>query len=83
MEHIPTEDVEKVIANITASAGQVLFQIATVPDKFGATIGQRLHLTVRDHDWWAARMPQILWQERGGSHSSFYVSSQTGNSDNG
>jgi hypothetical protein len=83
MEHIPTEDVEKVIANITAAAGQVLFQIATVPDRFGATIGQRLHLTVRDHDWWAARMPHVLWQERGDMHSCFYVSSQTGNSDNG
>jgi hypothetical protein len=52
MEHIPTHQVEDVIANIMASAEKVFFQISTVPDEFGAVIGQTLHLTVRPHLWW-------------------------------
>ncbi len=52
MEHIPPEDVEKVILNIMASAETVFFQISTVPDAFGKLIGQPLHLSVHDHDWW-------------------------------
>jgi uncharacterized Rossmann fold enzyme len=52
MEHIPLEDVERVIANIMASAETVFFQISTVPDRCGALIGQPLHLTVKPHDWW-------------------------------
>jgi SAM-dependent methyltransferase/uncharacterized Rossmann fold enzyme len=74
MEHIPPEDVDAVLANIMAAVPRCFFQIATVPDKFGATIGQPLHLTVRDHEWWAAKFPNVLWSERTPMHSSFYVS---------
>lgn len=52
MEHIPPDQVEAVIANTMASAERVFFQISTVPDEFGAMIGQTLHLTVRPHLWW-------------------------------
>lgn len=52
MEHIPPDEVEAVISNIMASAERVFFQISTVPDEFGAVIGQSLHLTVRPHLWW-------------------------------
>jgi SAM-dependent methyltransferase len=75
MEHIPPEDVDAVLANIMASVRWCFFQIATVPDKFGATIGQPLHLTVQDHDWWAAKFRNVLWSERTPMHSSFYVAS--------
>jgi SAM-dependent methyltransferase len=75
MEHIPTGDVDAVIANIMASAERVFFQIATVPDNFGATIGQTLHLTVQPHGWWADKFSghRIEWQERTSVYSCFYV----------
>lgn len=74
MEHIPTEDVDRVLANILDATPRAFFQIATVPDTFGATIGQPLHLTVRDHDWWRAKFPAVLHEERTPMHSIFYVS---------
>jgi hypothetical protein len=52
MEHIPPQDVEGVIRNIMEAAETVFFQISTVPDGFGQLIGQPLHLSVHDHDWW-------------------------------
>lgn len=59
MEHIPTDEVENVIASIMGSAGKVLFQISTVPDKFGALIGATLHNTVKDHSWWADKFSSL------------------------
>lgn len=75
MEHIPTDDVPAVIANIMGSVDRCFFQIATVPDSFGAVIGQTLHLTVQPHEWWAERFAgyRIEWQERTAVHSSFYI----------
>lgn len=75
MEHIASEDVGGVIENVLGAAERVFFQIATIPDNFGATIGQTLHLTVQPHEWWAARFGghRIEWQERTTVHSSFYV----------
>lgn len=52
MEHIPTDDVAKVLGNIMSAADKVFFQISTVDDRCGVTIGQRLHLTVQPHEWW-------------------------------
>lgn len=52
LEHIPTEDVRKVVGNIMASAQNVFFQISTVNDVFGQVLGTPLHLTVRQHSWW-------------------------------
>jgi SAM-dependent methyltransferase len=74
MEHIPPEDVGRVLANIMAAVPRCFFQIATVPDAFGAAIGQALHLTVQDHDWWAAKFRNVLWSDRTPMHSTFYVS---------
>jgi uncharacterized Rossmann fold enzyme len=74
MEHIQPEDVDTVLANIMAAVPKCFFQIATIPDGFGAAIGQTLHLTVQDHDWWAAKFPNVLWSDRTAFHSTFYVS---------
>lgn len=59
MEHIPPSNVETVIENIMASAKTVFFQISTVPDAFGKLIGQPLHLSVHDHDWWLERFRSL------------------------
>ena len=77
MEHIPTDDVATVIKNIMASAETVFFQISTVPDLFGKTIGQKLHLTVRDHYWWRAMLNEkgleVQWDEDRRYASCFLV----------
>jgi hypothetical protein len=77
MEHIPPDQVETVIRNIMTSAGTVFFQIATVPDKFGAVIGQRLHLTVKPHEWWAELFIRlgfaVAWQADNGTQSQFVI----------
>lgn len=52
LEHIPTDDIRRVVENIMNSAQRVFFQISTVNDQFGQVIGTPLHLTVRQHGWW-------------------------------
>lgn len=56
MEHIPTEYSMLVIDRILQYCNTTWFQISLVPDNFGATIGQTLHLTVRPFDWWLERL---------------------------
>ena len=77
MEHIPPGQVETVIRNIMGSAEKVFFQIATVPDNFGAVINQRLHLTVEPHDWWADTFQRlgyaVTWQHDLGMQSQFVI----------
>jgi len=77
MEHIPPDQVETVIRNIMTSAGTVFFQIATVPDAFGAVINQRLHLTVQPHAWWADLFIRlgfaVTWQADQGHQSQFVI----------
>jgi hypothetical protein len=77
MEHIPPAQVALVIKNIMESAGTVFFQIATVPDNFGAVINQRLHLTVEPHDWWREtfqRLGYVVTFDRDiGQQSQFVV----------
>jgi SAM-dependent methyltransferase len=62
MEHIPTDDVVKVLTNIMNAARKVFFQISTVDDKMGATIGARLHLTVQPHEWWRGLILSLGYQ---------------------
>ncbi len=56
MEHIPTEYTMLVIDRIVQACRTTWFQIALVPDQFGATIGKPLHLTVKPFTWWRDRM---------------------------
>jgi len=75
MEHIPTEDVETVIHNLMISCESVFFQISTVDDVMGDTIGKRLHLTVRPHSWWKAifKSYSIEWESDQDIVSLFYI----------
>jgi 2-polyprenyl-3-methyl-5-hydroxy-6-metoxy-1,4-benzoquinol methylase len=57
MEHIPTESVDAVIANIAGKVTRgVLFGIARLPDKDGEALGLVLHLTIADRQWWDTAM---------------------------
>lgn len=56
MEHIPTEKVDAVLANIAARVGSCYFNISTQPDAMGVLIGQSLHLTVQNASWWREKL---------------------------
>lgn len=77
MEHIPPDHVEAVIGNIMTAADRVFFQISTVEDLFGGTIGQTLHLTVRPYEWWESLFTRlgydILVREPGPGCCAFYI----------
>lgn len=77
MEHIPTEDVDKVITNIMNAAPNVFFQISTVPDNMGKLIQLPLHLTVEPHKSWEERFNRlgywVEWQKKDPVSSMFYV----------
>lgn len=59
MEHIPLGDVVAVLRNIMASARETFFQISTIDDSLGETIGHTLHLTVRPFEWWRDLFAEI------------------------
>ena len=59
MEHIPPEDVHKVLTNILSSAQHVFFGISTVPDNLGVLIGETLHLTVQPMAWWIEQLQAL------------------------
>jgi SAM-dependent methyltransferase len=76
LEHIPTDKVEAVLRNVTDAAETVFFQISTVPDRMGDLIGQTLHLTVRPHVWWKARLAalgEVTWEYAAEESSLFVV----------
>ena len=56
MEHIPQEYTMLVIDRIISHCRVSWFQIALIPDSFGAVIGQPLHLTVKPFQWWLERL---------------------------
>jgi len=59
MEHIPTEYTMLVLDHILSACRTTWFSIALRPDVFGQLIGQPLHLTVRDFNWWETRLASI------------------------
>ena len=58
MEHIRPEDVDQVLQNILGAAQHVWFNISCTPDHMGALIGEPLHLTVQNYQWWLDKMHQ-------------------------
>ncbi|CAM5998768.1 unnamed protein product [Sphagnum balticum] len=77
MEHIPPEEVDRVLANILKSAQHVFFQISTEEDVCGRLIEKPLHLSIHNYEWWLAKLQQfdcfVSWSDEAQSHCSFYV----------
>jgi hypothetical protein len=77
MEHIPTEDVEKVIDNIMTASKKVFFQISTIQDVMGSFIDSELHLTVKPFKWWndlfLRKGYAINWKSDEGAAALFYI----------
>ncbi len=62
MEHIPTDDVPKVLENILAAAQHVFFSIASGPDNCGPDVlgeGEHLHLTQQPMAWWLSILSKL------------------------
>lgn len=78
LEHIPPEQVKRVLRCVVAAGRRVYLQIACTPDHMGVLIGEPLHLTVQPYAWWKAELEEfechILWSEDQGHACSFYVS---------
>ena len=73
LEHIPTEKVELVLGNLYRCTRIFCYvSIALLPDDFGPKIiGQPLHLTVKEPDWWITQIkkagfknPQYFTEKR-------------------
>jgi tetratricopeptide (TPR) repeat protein/SAM-dependent methyltransferase len=87
MEHIPTERVPAVLANLSKSARRfAFFSIAVIKDVFGPElIGEALHLTVQKPEWWLARLREAgfritshaLGISRDGTEAQLYVFATT------
>lgn len=77
MEHIPPEDVDKVLNNALKACQHVFFQISTVDDVCGALIGHPLHLTVKPYEWWLKKFQErecvVHWSKDFGNACAFYV----------
>jgi 2-polyprenyl-3-methyl-5-hydroxy-6-metoxy-1,4-benzoquinol methylase len=59
MEHIPVEATMLTIHEIMAHCHECFFQICTLPDHFGESIGEPLHLTVMPFTWWRDRLAEL------------------------
>jgi hypothetical protein len=79
MEHIPPDDIDRVLINILGAAQSVFFRISTGPDVMGPKyLNQPLHLSVYDYAWWCSKFIEhgctILHSEDLGGAVDFYVS---------
>ncbi len=57
LEHIPTDRIDAVLANLRFWTRRYVFlQVALYHDVFGSRMGRPLHLTVRPKPWWDERV---------------------------
>lgn len=79
MEHIPPEDVDKVLANIFQAVPRAFFQISTIDDVCGAIMHAPLHLSVHPHSWWREKLRhfgRIAEEAEHPDASIFYVETE-------
>lgn len=61
MEHIPPAFVDRTLDEIAKSVNKACyFQIATSRDGMGRLIGERLHLTVEQPQWWYNKLQEFF-----------------------
>ena len=59
LEHVPQEFTMLTVDNLLQSCDHLFLTVCTEPDKFGARIGEPLHLTVQPFVWWRDRLREI------------------------
>lgn len=76
MEHIPPQDVDRVLRNILRAAQHVFFQISCEDDNCGKLIGEQLHLSVHPYAWWLKKLQEldctVHWSQDCGHSCMFY-----------
>lgn len=81
MEHIPPENVDRVLQNVLKAAQHVFFMISCEDDVCGQLIGESLHLSVHPYTWWHKKFQDldctIHWSQDYGTHCLFYVTAWT------
>jgi len=61
MEHIPEEKVTSVFSSIRMRTEKgAFFQIHTAQDGFGSQVGEVLHLTIKNGEWWKSQA-EMFW----------------------
>lgn len=58
MEHIPPDKVDAVLASIRKATEVAFFNISFREDQFGALIGETLHLSVHQPEWWLEKLKE-------------------------
>lgn len=76
LEHVPPDELDKVLWSIVRGARYVFLAISTQPDSLGGLHGEPLHLSLHDFEWWKAKLESmrfgIAWSEDAGSSVFFY-----------
>lgn len=79
LEHMPPEDLDATIDNIRAVAPRAFIQVGTGTDAMGELIGEELHLSVHDADWWRAKFMEhgytVLFFEETDTSAAFLLTS--------
>lgn len=73
LEHIPPEHVEQVIDNMQTE--NCFLRVHLHEDRFGKKINEKLHLTIKPHEWWLDQFSKrwnIVHHESNGTASTFY-----------
>lgn len=73
LEHIPPEHVDAVLKNMDTD--NCYLHIHLKEDKFGARVGEKLHLTIKPHSWWLDKISKhwnIVDHSQTGHTSTFY-----------
>lgn len=58
LEHIPPEHIDGVLKNVDCE--YFYFHIHLKEDKFGAQVGEKLHLTIQPHEWWLDKLNEYF-----------------------
>lgn len=77
MEHIPPADVDTVLTNIMGAVEECFFRIDFNDDLCGIMIGESLHLSIHEHQWWLDTFMRlgfgVEWSRDEGGHGLFHV----------
>jgi SAM-dependent methyltransferase len=68
MEHIPPHQVDTVLRNIMNSVPACFFNIDFCDDICGAMIGEKLHLSVHNSEWWMERFGALGYRVEWSGH---------------
>jgi ubiquinone/menaquinone biosynthesis C-methylase UbiE len=61
LEHIPETQIDRSLSEVSRVTNRgVFFSISTRPDNTGALIGEILHVTVHDINWWLPKLEKYF-----------------------